>query len=80
VKVSAFWHWNPLQRWLAGLLNEHGQVMSHLEDADNLNSATGKLLCPVVQSVNPNVKVMASESGADLARLSNANQGDALTH
>jgi len=80
VKVSTLWHWNTLHRQLIGLLNKHGQVMSDLKDADNLNSATRKLLRPVVQAINPNVKVIASESRANLARLGDANERDPLTN
>jgi len=80
VKISSLWHGNTLHRLLVGLLNKHGQIMSHLKDADNLNSATGKLLRPVVQSINPNVKIITSQSRANLPRLGNANERDPLTN
>jgi hypothetical protein len=53
--------------------------MPHLKDADNLNSVVNVAGRPVVQSINPNVKIITSESSANLARLGNASQCDPLT-
>jgi hypothetical protein len=80
MKVSALWHWNALHKWLIRLLNEYGQIMPHLQDADNVNSLANIAGRPVVQSINPNVKIITSERSAKLTRFGNANHSHLLTN
>jgi hypothetical protein len=63
---------------------EDRQVMLFFENADNLDLLARVCRPPIVQSINPNAKVGASQRCADLLRFGNTYDGyfspDKLTH
>lgn len=80
MQVRATRHRNTLHLhpFLWSISNEDRQVVTLLKNSHDLNSMAGIVLRPVVQTINPNGEVFASECRANLPRFGNTGERHSL--